>query len=151
MMLKTTKNVFSKLKQIFYCQNCKKLVLLKDTRKLFHIWNCVNVYFSKSNKKTSNFENCVRINLFKNVSKLFCWKFHKNVFFNWFKYFFHDFLASSDIPTCPKAYTQMSNYSFPPTDRSFKGQCPTGFITEETFKDIYSQFFPFGGLYDCSN
>ena len=30
--------------------------------------------------------------------------------------------------------------------RSFKSQCPTGFIREDTFKDIYSQFFPFGGL-----
>jgi hypothetical protein len=51
--------------------------------------------------------------------------------------------------------------------RSFKAQCPTGFIREvicsfffyliiqnlalsfylqDTFKDIYSQFFPFGGL-----
>lgn len=29
--------------------------------------------------------------------------------------------------------------------RSFKSQCPTGFIQEDTFKDIYSQFFPFGG------
>lgn len=29
--------------------------------------------------------------------------------------------------------------------RSFKSQCPTGFIREDTFKDIYSQFFPFGG------
>lgn len=29
--------------------------------------------------------------------------------------------------------------------RSFKAQCPTGFICEDTFKDIYSQFFPFGG------
>lgn len=29
--------------------------------------------------------------------------------------------------------------------RSFKAQCPTGFIREDTFKDIYSQFFPFGG------
>jgi Kv channel-interacting protein len=29
--------------------------------------------------------------------------------------------------------------------RSFKSQCPTGFIAEDTFKDIYSQFFPFGG------
>lgn len=31
--------------------------------------------------------------------------------------------------------------------RSFKSQCPTGFIKEDTFKDIYSQFFPFGGLF----
>jgi len=31
--------------------------------------------------------------------------------------------------------------------RSFKASCPTGFIKEETFKEIYSQFFPFGGLY----
>lgn len=29
--------------------------------------------------------------------------------------------------------------------RSFKASCPTGFIREDTFKDIYSQFFPFGG------
>ncbi|KAG5685021.1 hypothetical protein PVAND_014224 [Polypedilum vanderplanki] len=28
--------------------------------------------------------------------------------------------------------------------RSFKASCPTGFIKEDTFKDIYSQFFPFG-------
>jgi hypothetical protein len=34
------------------------------------------------------------------------------------------------------------------TDRSFKSQCPTGFIREDTFKDIYSQFFPFGGSYN---
>jgi Kv channel-interacting protein len=31
--------------------------------------------------------------------------------------------------------------------RSFKSQCPTGFICEDTFKDIYSQFFPFGGKF----
>lgn len=31
--------------------------------------------------------------------------------------------------------------------RSFKGQCPTGFIYEDKFKDIYSQFFPFGSKY----
>lgn len=31
--------------------------------------------------------------------------------------------------------------------RSFKGQCPTGFIQEDKFKDIYAQFFPFGSEY----
>ncbi|CAO1395590.1 unnamed protein product [Diamesa serratosioi] len=28
--------------------------------------------------------------------------------------------------------------------RGFKAQCPTGYIREETFKEIYSQFFPLG-------
>lgn len=31
--------------------------------------------------------------------------------------------------------------------RSFKGQCPTGYIQEDKFKDIYTQFFPFGCEY----
>ena len=31
--------------------------------------------------------------------------------------------------------------------RGFKAQCPTGYIREETFKEIYSQFFPLGGLF----
>lgn len=46
---------------------------------------------------------------------------------------------------------QSKSFLSPLTDRSFKGQCPTGFISEETFKDIYSQFFPFGGSYHNSN
>lgn len=29
--------------------------------------------------------------------------------------------------------------------RGFKQECPTGIVTEETFKEIYSQFFPQGG------
>ena len=29
--------------------------------------------------------------------------------------------------------------------RGFKTECPTGLITEETFHDIYSRFFPHGG------
>ncbi|OXU22841.1 hypothetical protein TSAR_012833 [Trichomalopsis sarcophagae] len=29
--------------------------------------------------------------------------------------------------------------------RGFKAQCPTGVVREETFKIIYSQFFPQGG------
>uniref|UniRef100_A0A3B1IM64 Potassium voltage-gated channel interacting protein 4b n=1 Tax=Astyanax mexicanus TaxID=7994 RepID=A0A3B1IM64_ASTMX len=30
--------------------------------------------------------------------------------------------------------------------RSFKSGCPSGIVTEETFKTIYSQFFPGGGI-----
>lgn len=29
--------------------------------------------------------------------------------------------------------------------RSFKAECPTGVVREDTFKCIYSQFFPQGG------
>ncbi|KFB39524.1 hypothetical protein ZHAS_00006866 [Anopheles sinensis] len=29
--------------------------------------------------------------------------------------------------------------------RGFKAECPTGIVKEETFKGIYSQFFPLGG------
>lgn len=29
--------------------------------------------------------------------------------------------------------------------RGFKAECPTGMVREETFKAIYSQFFPHGG------
>lgn len=29
--------------------------------------------------------------------------------------------------------------------RGFKAECPTGMVREETFKVIYSQFFPNGG------
>lgn len=31
--------------------------------------------------------------------------------------------------------------------RGFKAECPTGVVKEDTFKIIYSQFFPQGGLY----
>lgn len=31
--------------------------------------------------------------------------------------------------------------------RGFKAECPTGVVREETFKGIYSQFFPQGGKY----
>lgn len=31
--------------------------------------------------------------------------------------------------------------------RGFKAECPTGFVREETFKCIYSQFFPLGGKF----
>lgn len=31
--------------------------------------------------------------------------------------------------------------------RGFKAECPTGVVKEDTFKVIYSQFFPQGGLY----
>lgn len=31
--------------------------------------------------------------------------------------------------------------------RGFKAECPSGVVKEETFKIIYSQFFPQGGLY----
>ena len=33
--------------------------------------------------------------------------------------------------------------------RGFKAECPTGVVREETFKCIYSQFFPQGG--ECSS
>ena len=29
--------------------------------------------------------------------------------------------------------------------RAFKQECPTGMISEETFKSIYAKFFPLGG------
>lgn len=31
--------------------------------------------------------------------------------------------------------------------RGFKAECPTGVVKEDTFKVIYSQFFPQGGSY----
>ncbi|XP_029008438.1 Kv channel-interacting protein 2-like isoform X1 [Betta splendens] len=31
--------------------------------------------------------------------------------------------------------------------RGFKNECPSGVVNEETFKSIYSQFFPQGGLF----
>lgn len=31
--------------------------------------------------------------------------------------------------------------------RGFKAECPTGVVKEDTFKVIYSQFFPQGGQY----
>lgn len=31
--------------------------------------------------------------------------------------------------------------------RGFKAECPSGVVKEDTFKIIYSQFFPQGGLY----
>ena len=35
--------------------------------------------------------------------------------------------------------------------RAFKAEAPTGLITEETFRNMYSQFFPKGGkLHKCS-
>lgn len=33
--------------------------------------------------------------------------------------------------------------------RGFKAECPTGVVKEDTFKIIYSQFFPQGGSYIC--
>lgn len=33
---------------------------------------------------------------------------------------------------------------------SFPQECPSGVVNEETFKNIYSQFFPQGGLSDPS-
>lgn len=33
--------------------------------------------------------------------------------------------------------------------RGFKAECPTGVVKEDTFKIIYSQFFPQGGMYAC--
>jgi hypothetical protein len=41
--------------------------------------------------------------------------------------------------------TSFSEHEIKKMYRSFKASCPTGFIREDTFKDIYSQFFPFGG------
>lgn len=32
--------------------------------------------------------------------------------------------------------------------RGFKAECPTGMVREETFKAIYSQFFPNGGEWE---
>ncbi|XP_028999117.1 Kv channel-interacting protein 4 isoform X3 [Betta splendens] len=34
--------------------------------------------------------------------------------------------------------------------RGFKNECPSGIVNEDTFKDIYSQFFPQGGLFHVS-
>ncbi|KAJ3665277.1 hypothetical protein Zmor_000779 [Zophobas morio] len=34
--------------------------------------------------------------------------------------------------------------------RGFKAECPTGVVKEETFKMIYSQFFPQGGELHCT-
>ncbi|KAF4532896.1 hypothetical protein B566_EDAN001500 [Ephemera danica] len=31
--------------------------------------------------------------------------------------------------------------------RAFKQECPTGMISEETFKSIYAKFFPLGGTF----
>ncbi|XP_038563424.1 Kv channel-interacting protein 1b isoform X2 [Micropterus salmoides] len=33
--------------------------------------------------------------------------------------------------------------------RGFKNECPSGVVNEETFKHIYSQFFPHGGKVQC--
>lgn len=35
--------------------------------------------------------------------------------------------------------------------RGFKAECPTGVVKEDTFKIIYSHFFPQGGLYAYSH
>jgi len=35
--------------------------------------------------------------------------------------------------------------------RGFKAECPTGVVREDTFKSIYSQFFPQGGKYRLSD
>uniref|UniRef100_A0A1A9ZBH9 Uncharacterized protein n=1 Tax=Glossina pallidipes TaxID=7398 RepID=A0A1A9ZBH9_GLOPL len=35
--------------------------------------------------------------------------------------------------------------------RGFKAECPTGVVKEDTFKVIYSQFFPQGGSYAKAN
>ena len=32
--------------------------------------------------------------------------------------------------------------------RGFKAECPTGVVKEDTFKIIYSQFFPQGGIFN---
>jgi hypothetical protein len=35
--------------------------------------------------------------------------------------------------------------------RGFKAECPTGVVREDTFKGIYSRFFPQGGEWRCAN
>lgn len=99
-------------------------------------------------------------------SKIRAIKFHFEIFtFSWyyfnfiFSFFFPliSFTASEeeDIVLPVRYYpeslsslckaTRFSEDEIKRMYRSFKSQCPTGFICEDTFKEIYSQFFPFGG------
>uniref|UniRef100_A0A665XEZ4 Kv channel-interacting protein 4 n=1 Tax=Echeneis naucrates TaxID=173247 RepID=A0A665XEZ4_ECHNA len=46
-----------------------------------------------------------------------------------------------------EAQTRFSRKELQILYRGFKNECPSGVVNEETFKDIYSQFFPQGGLW----
>ncbi|XP_075424762.1 Kv channel-interacting protein 4 [Ascaphus truei] len=43
-----------------------------------------------------------------------------------------------------EAQTQFTKKELQILYRGFKNECPSGIVNEETFKDIYSQFFPHG-------
>ncbi|XP_019711757.1 Kv channel-interacting protein 4 isoform X3 [Hippocampus comes] len=45
-----------------------------------------------------------------------------------------------------EAQTRFSRKELQILYRGFKNECPSGIVNEETFKDIYAQFFPQGGL-----
>uniref|UniRef100_A0A3B4X943 Kv channel-interacting protein 4 n=1 Tax=Seriola lalandi dorsalis TaxID=1841481 RepID=A0A3B4X943_SERLL len=45
-----------------------------------------------------------------------------------------------------EAQTRFSRKELQILYRGFKNECPSGVVNEETFKDIYAQFFPQGGL-----
>lgn len=44
------------------------------------------------------------------------------------------------------AITHFSRLEIKRLYRAFKAECPTGLIREDTFRAMYSQFFPKGGL-----
>uniref|UniRef100_A0A3B4BDY7 EF-hand domain-containing protein n=1 Tax=Periophthalmus magnuspinnatus TaxID=409849 RepID=A0A3B4BDY7_9GOBI len=44
-----------------------------------------------------------------------------------------------------QAHTQFTRKELQSLYRGFKNECPSGLVDEETFKSIYSQFFPQGG------
>ncbi len=45
------------------------------------------------------------------------------------------------------AVTHFSRTELKKLYRDFKAECPTGLIKEETFRTMYTQFFPKGGSY----
>ncbi|XP_014849448.1 PREDICTED: calsenilin-like isoform X4 [Poecilia mexicana] len=44
-----------------------------------------------------------------------------------------------------QAQTKFTRKELQSLYRGFKNECPSGLVDEETFKSIYSQFFPQGG------
>uniref|UniRef100_A0A673AFV5 Kv channel-interacting protein 4 n=1 Tax=Sphaeramia orbicularis TaxID=375764 RepID=A0A673AFV5_9TELE len=46
-----------------------------------------------------------------------------------------------------EARTRFSRKELQILYRGFKNECPSGVVNEDTFKDIYAQFFPQGGSY----
>ncbi|XP_073343194.1 A-type potassium channel modulatory protein KCNIP1 isoform X2 [Pagrus major] len=48
-----------------------------------------------------------------------------------------------------EAQTNFSKRELQVLYRGFKNECPSGVVNEETFKQIYSQFFPHGGKDSC--